>query len=136
MKTDEVPQELSSTYPGHQRLVYAVDRDGEYHGVHSIGWEVESAATLAAIAELERLRCDAWLRAKQGSASPLEFHMYSRRMDLALLAGATGLWRWRVRRHFAAQRFNKLNATLLARYADALQISIATLSAIPQSLDS
>lgn len=136
MKTDEVPQELSLTYPGHQRLVYAVDRDGEYQGVHSIGWDVESEATLAAIAEVERLRLDAWQRATQGIASPLEFHMYSRRMDLPLLAGAAGLWQWRVRRHFSTQRFKKISAAMLARYADALQIPIATLTTIPQSLDS
>lgn len=133
MKTDEVPQDLSQTYPGHQRLVYAVDADGEYRGVHSIGWDVESAATLAAIAEVERLRHDAWQRAKQGSASPLEFHMYNRRMDLPLLAGAAGTWQWRVRRHFDAKIFRKLNAAMLTCYADALQISVTELCALPDT---
>lgn len=134
MKTDEVPQDLSKTYPGHQRLVYAVDADGEYRGVHTIGWDVESAATLDAIAEVERLRDDAWHRAKQGLASPLEFHMYNRRMDLPLLAGAAAMWQWRVRRHFNPQRFRKLSATMLARYADALQIPVAELCALPDTL--
>ncbi|MFT3929826.1 MAG: hypothetical protein QM709_05925 [Spongiibacteraceae bacterium] len=134
MKTDEVPQDLSLTYPGHHRLVYAVDDKGEYLGVHSAGWDVESAATLAAIAEVERLRDDAWRRAKQGIASPLEFHMYNRRMDLPLLAGAAAMWQWRVRRHFDAKKFRKLSAKILVRYADALQISIVELCTVPDTL--
>lgn len=134
MKTDEVPQDLSLTYPGHHRLVYAVDDKGEYLGVHSAGWDVESEATLAAIAEVERLRDAAWQRAKQGIASPLEFHMYNRRMDLPLLAGAAAMWQWRVRRHFDAQRFRKLSAAMLARYADALQIAVAELRTVPENL--
>jgi hypothetical protein len=133
MKIDEVPQEVSPNYDGHRRLVYAVSGDGEYRGVHTDGWDVESAATLAAIAEVERLRTDAWQRAEAGAASPLEFHMYTRRMDLALLAGAAGMWQWRVRRHFDPRRFARLKPSVLARYAQALQISSAMLSVLPES---
>jgi hypothetical protein len=133
MKIDEVPQEVSPTYDGHRRLLYAIDRDGEYRGVQSDGWDVESAATMAAIAEVERLRADAWRRAKAGLASPLEFHMYTRRMDLPLLAGAAGLWQWRVRRHFDPRRFARLSPAALARYAQALQISPAMLCVLPES---
>ena len=66
-----------------------------------------------------------------GRTSPLEFHMYDRRMDLALLGQTTGLWRWRIRRHFRPEIFARLKPALLARYADALGLSVDTLRRLP-----
>jgi hypothetical protein len=44
-------------------------------------------------------------------------------MDVALLAQATGLWRWRVRRHFRPEIFARLPRALLQRYADAIGVT-------------
>jgi len=54
--------------------------------------------------------------------------MYRARMDLALLSQATGLWRWRVRRHFRPATFRRLPRALLQRYADALGMTPEALS--------
>lgn len=132
MKKDEVPQDSESLYPGQRKLLYAVDSDGRYVGVHSSGWEVESAATRAAIAEINKARDKAWERAKQGISSPLEFHMYNCRMDVALLAQASGLGKWRVRRHLRAKIFAKLPARILNRYSEALGIPPSELQALPE----
>lgn len=132
MKKDEVPQDDASTFPGQHKLLYAVDDDGQYVGVHSAGWEVESAATRAAIAEINRVRAEAWERASRGETSPLEVHMYDCRMDLDLLAQATGLYRWRVRRHFRPKVFAKLSASMLMRYSDALGLSPSELQRLPE----
>ena len=53
MKLDDVPQDHSSTYGGHSKLVYAVDANGHYQGSQSDGWEPEAYATQLAVAELE-----------------------------------------------------------------------------------
>ena len=45
MKLDEVPQDHSSTYGGHSKLVYAVDASGHYQRAQSDGWETEAFAT-------------------------------------------------------------------------------------------
>ena len=131
MEKHSVPQDPSPTYEGQRKLLYAVDDKGEYTGVHSAGWEVETFATLAAVAELDRLREDAWTRALAGRTSALEFHMFDRRMELDTLAATTGIWKWRIRRHFDVQRFSRLPEHIRQRYADAMGISVERLRSVP-----
>src|SRR5690554_5356668 len=99
MRADEVPQDTSSTYGGHRKLLYAQADSGEYTGVQSTGWEVEAQATRDAIAQFEHWAAQARAQVEAGQKSPLYFHMYDCRMDLPLLSQLTGLWRWRVKRH-------------------------------------
>jgi hypothetical protein len=131
MKADEVPQETAKTYGGVKKLLYAVDDSGEYTGVRSAGWEVESYVTMAAVDEIVRLRNDALTRARTGKTSPLEFHMFDRRMELATLAATSGLWTWRVKRHFKPEVFAKLDEKTLARYADCMGITVDQLRSLP-----
>jgi hypothetical protein len=70
-------------------------------------------------------------RAKAGQSSPLEYWMYARRMDLPLLSQSTGIWQWRVRRHFRPEIFARLNDAFLSRYAEALGIRVEQLKALP-----
>lgn len=131
MKTDEVPQEPSRTYGGVKKLLYAVDEQGEYRAVKSAGWEVEAYATVAAVDELERLRDAAWLAARDGSSSPLAYHMYRRRMDPPTLAAAAGVWRWQLKRHLRSAPFARLGDRQLTRYAEALGVTVEALRRLP-----
>lgn len=130
-----MPQDNSPTYAGLRKMLYAVDERGNYIGVPSTGWEVEAFATQTAVFELDRLRSDAWQRARDGQTSALEFHMYRNRMEPDTLSATTGIWRWRIRRHFQPARFAKLPERLLARYADAMGITVAALRVVPDSPD-
>lgn len=132
MDKSAVPQDPSPTYEGQRKLLYAVDDKGEYTGVHSAGWEPETFATMTAVAELDRLRDEAWTRASTGQTSALEFHMFDRRMELDTLAATTGIWKWRIRRHFDVQRFARLPESILQRYATAMGISVERLRKVPQ----
>lgn len=132
MKKDDVPQDNISTYAGHQKLFYAVEKDGEYTGVQSSGWDVEGEATLDAINVINADRQAAWQRAKDGISSPLEFHMYNCRMDLTLLAQATGLFKWRIKRHFNPENFKKLSEKNIANYCDALGLDRKALFELPE----
>jgi hypothetical protein len=132
MHKDSVPQDDSETYAGHRKLMYAVDERGAYTEVRSTGWEVEAFATLTAVGELDRLRDDAWRRARNGETSPLEYHMYRKRMELATLAATTGIWRWRIRRHFDPKRFAMLSDAVLVRYAEVMGLQIAELRGLPE----
>ena len=123
MRCDEVPQDQNSTFAGHQKLLYATDEQGRYRGVGSQGWSAETYATRLALAAYEELAAQAHARWKQGKTSPLEYLMYERRMDLMDLSRATGLWRWRIRRHFKPKNFARLSIRLFDRYADALGLS-------------
>jgi hypothetical protein len=127
VRADQVPQDGNVTLGGHRKAVYAVGPDGRYTVVPSSGWEAEETVTLQAVEQFRRLQEEAHGRALAGATSPLEFHMYRSRMDLELLSQTTGLWRWRIRRHFRPQVFARLKPALLARYADALGISVDAL---------
>jgi hypothetical protein len=127
MDEADVPQDGIPTYGGRRKLFYAVDGDGAYVTVRSSGWEAEAIATASALDEIERLKRDAWRRASVGSASPLEYYMYCRRMDLALLAQTTGFSRWRIRRHFRPLVYARVKDGVLLRYSEALGIEAATL---------
>jgi len=130
MRERDVPQEDSASLAGHRKAVYAVADDGRLRLTPSSGWAAEEVCNRLAVEDLQRRAQDARARALAGTASPLAYHMYRARMDLALLAQATGLWRWRVRRHFRAGVFARLPLRLRERYAEALGISVAALSRV------
>jgi hypothetical protein len=131
MDKGAVPQDASATYGGLRKLLYAVDERGEYTGVNSSGWEVESFSTELAVAELERQRVEALQRARAGMTSALEYHMFARRMDFETLAAVSGIWRWRLRRHLKPAVFARLPEKMLKRYADAMGIEVAELRHLP-----
>ena len=133
MDKQAVPQDHSPTYEGLRKLLYAVDENGNYTGVPSSGWEAESFSTELAVAEMIRQRDDAWQRARSGKTSALEYHMYRNRMDFDTLVMTTGIWRWRVRRHFKPQVFARLRDALLMRYASVMGISVESLKQLPDT---
>ncbi len=131
MELDQVPQEENTTFGGERKAVYALDKDGHYTVVPSTGSKMEETVTTQALAEFVRLREEARERITAGLASPLEYHMYDKRMDPLTLAQSVGLFTWRVRRHLKPKPFCRLSAKLLARYAEALGIDTKTLMALP-----
>jgi len=130
MLDSEVPQEGNVTLGGHRKALYARGADGKMHIVQSTGWEVEEIVTRQAVDGLNRLADDARQRVATGQTSALEYHMHKARMDVPLLAQVTGLWQWRIRRHFRPDRFARLSPSLLARYADAMGLTIAQLTKV------
>lgn len=127
MLDSEVPQEGNSTLDGHRKAVYARGADGKLHLVQSAGWEVEEIVTRQAVDDLRRLAEDARRRVIAGQTSPLEFHMHRVRMDVPLLAQASGIWQWRIRRHFRPEVFARLSPAVLGRYAEAMGLSVEQL---------
>jgi hypothetical protein len=133
MQDNEVPQDNSATLGGFRKALYARGADGRIHTVASTGWEAEEAATLQAVDECNRQITQAHADVVAGRASPLRYHMLRARMDETLLAQTVGLGlfgRWRVRRHLRPETFAKLAPRLLARYAEALGLTMDQLQHI------
>lgn len=131
MEKDQVPQEGNVTLRGERKAVYALGEDGHYTLVPSAGSKVEETVTTQALGEFVRLRDEARERVNAGRASPLEYHMYDKRMDPPTLAQSTGFFAWRVRLHLKPKHFRRLRPGLLQRYADALGVDPETLTTIP-----
>jgi hypothetical protein len=131
MDVDEVPQEGNRTLGHHRKALYAKDADGRMVIVASRGSEVDEAVTLQAVARMNAQADEARAQALAGATSPLEYWMYARRMDVALLSQISGIWQWRIRRHFRPQRFERLSPRVLTRYAEALGVSAGQLQSLP-----
>jgi hypothetical protein len=123
MLESEVPQEGNVTLGGHRKALYARGADGKLQIVQSAGWEVEEIVTRQAVDDLNRLAEEARQRVIAGQTSALEYHMHKARMDLPMLAQTTGLWQWRIRRHFRPAVFARLSPALLERYASVMGVS-------------
>jgi len=117
---------------GRSKALYALGEDGRYQVVPSNGWEAEEIVLDQAIDEFKRLATEAHDRARAGLGSALEYHMYSRRMDLALLADVSGFWQWQVRRHLRPGSFSALSPAKQRRYAEALGMGLDALNALPE----
>ena len=113
-----------------KEVTYAVDPDGRYELVSSSGWEPKNISNHQAweviAAEVEEVR----QKVVEGRLSPLAYHMSRNLMDISLLAGYMNMFRWRVKRHFKPQVFNKLNPEILKKYADLFKISVEQLKDI------
>lgn len=131
MKKDEVPQQNAKAFMGHSKLLYATDSQGRYAPAPCNGWEAEEIVLEQAIAEYVQQAADAWQRAKAGSGSTLEYHMFKQRMDVVLLAQTTGFFKRTVRRHLKPGAFQKLSTARRERYADALGVSTTDLDRLP-----
>lgn len=131
MKKEDVPQHQSSSLAGQRKPLYVVDEHGRYTTELSSGWDVEEVVLHQALQQFLQLAEAARVRVESGASSPLEYHMFTRRMDVTVLAQSMGLFKWQVRRHFKPAVFRRLSADLLSRYAYVLGVSVAALQQLP-----
>lgn len=132
MKIEDVPQDnkyLNDTIL--RDLTYAVDENGNYQAVKSVGWTPKNDA-LEVTMESIREECEEIaIRVKAGETSPLEYHMAKNIMSLELLSEYTGLSKRKIRKHLTPKAFADLDEDTLSKYAEALRISVNTLKNIP-----
>ena len=131
MDLDAVPQEGNATLGGQRKVMYARGEGGRIVAVPSRGWEAEEIVTSQAVDALIEQAQEARARVLAGTAAPLEYWMYERRMDVPLLSQTSGFWQWRVKRHLQPEHFAKLSLKQLERYSDALGVPPADLQKLP-----
>lgn len=128
MKKSEVPQDSGRiVQKGSRELYYAVDENGEYTTALSTGWEAKNIVQDHTMQVLQFEIDEAKANVKAGKISPIYYFMLLTRMDIGVLSGYTGFWKWRIKRHFQPQIFERLNNRQLQRYADAFDITVVEL---------
>ena len=130
MKKEEVPQDLGSLGKITTEIQYATDESGKYTTQPSQGWEVKTGALDVTWENIEKKAAAAREKVLRGEASPLLFFMEKKLMSVPILAGYTGIWRWRIRRHLRPAVFRKLPENLLRRYAAAFECSVEELKSM------
>jgi hypothetical protein len=131
MDVSEVPQEGNRTLGNHRKALYARDATGRMVLVASRGSEIDETVTLQAVQRLNAFAEAARRRCLAGQTAPLEVWMWTQRMDLALLSQVTGIWQWRILRHFRPRNFARLKPALQQRYAQALGLRVEQLQQLP-----
>jgi hypothetical protein len=129
MQLNEVPQD-GLDYKERdklRKLMYAVDKDGHYTGVASVGWEAENTATKSAWDEVDEILRETEASVRAGRLSPIAYFMQKSLMDVALLARYVGKWQWTVRRHMKPAVFARLSEGTLAKYAAVFNVTVADL---------
>lgn len=128
MKESEVPQDKGRFEALNMReLCYATDEEGNYKTALSAGWKPKEIALDTALEDIKERTEEARKAVATGTTSPIAYFMELNKMDLPVLAGYVGMWQWRVKRHFKPSVFSKMSDRLLAKYADAFNISIEEL---------
>lgn len=132
MKKEEVPQDDANTLEGKFKVVkYALNENGEYEKVPSVGWEPENVALQQAWSVINEQVAEARRKVEAGQCSTLAYHMEVNMMDPALLSKHAGVPARSVKRHLEPAEFAALDERTLQRYAEALQLTVAELKQLP-----
>ena len=131
MKIKEVPQDgviLESS--GVRDVCYAVDENGKYTEVLSVGWEPKNDAINFAWdsinEESERIKEEVL----SGKLSPLAYHIHRLVMTPAILADYSGFSKREIKRFCEPKYFSGLKHDDLTKLAEALQISVEQLISV------
>ena len=118
MKIDEVPQEDAEAFEKEFKVLqYAVDDNGRFTTVKSVGWNPKTVVMQNAWDfENEKAEIARQLVLK-GKKSPLYYHARKNMMNSSLLAGYTGFCRISVLLHFNPKIFRRLSQNKLKKYA-------------------
>jgi len=124
MKKENVPQDMGALGKITKEVCYATDSSGKYTTELSNGWDVKNEALNVAWKEVEERIAKARQQVLDGAASPLLFFMEYRLMDIGILAGYTGYWKWQIKRHLTPEVFKRLSERKLQKYADAFNVKV------------
>lgn len=127
MKKEDVPQDPSALVGVTRDVCYVKDKDGKYTTDLSIGWDVKKQALDNAWDDINERVAEAALKVKNGEISPVYYFMEKNLMDLTLLSGYTGFWKWTIKRHFKPSVFKSLSESKLNTYAKAFDINVEEL---------
>ncbi len=130
MKKEDVPQDISSLGKLTTEICYATDESGNYTASQSRGWDVKIDALDVTWQDIDRKIAAARQKAIDGQVSPLLFFMERGVMDIPILAGYTGFWKWQVKKHLKPDVFKNLPEKKLLKYAEVFNVSLEELKSM------
>lgn len=124
MEKDQVPQDDANIYEGKLKaLKYAVEKDGSYTKVHTVGWEPENIVLDQAWEVINEQVEEVRREVMEGRKSPIALHMVKQMLEPSMVAGYTGFPVFLVKLHCRPWFFRRLSPKQLDRYAHAFRIS-------------
>lgn len=124
MEADKVPQDDTNILEGKLKVLkYAVDKDGNYTSVKSVGWEPENIVLSQAWDDINAKVEEVRKKVIAGELSPIAYYMEKQMLELDMVAGYVGYPKFRVKWHLKPKIFKKLNEKQLDKYAYAFRIT-------------
>lgn len=130
MDKKQVPQDEGLLDGKTRDVCYALDENGNYVQVLSVGWKPKNEALSQALELINQQIEDAKQKFIDRKASPIEYWMLKNKMDIGILSDYTGFFKWTIKRHMKPNIFNNLSQKKIAKYAQAFNISIEELTNI------
>lgn len=127
MKKEDVPQDKSALEGITRDVCYVKNSDGTYTTDLSTGWEVKKDALDNAWEDIKERVEEARKAVANGEKSPIYYFMEKKLMDLTILSGYTGYWKFNIKRHFKPSVFRSLSEEKLKKYAKTFEISMEEL---------
>jgi hypothetical protein len=131
MKKEEVPQDGRFLETTNVRdIYYAVDENGNYCQVQSVGWEAKNEAL--------SLTWDSILDAAEsirqevlaGEKSPLAYHLQVHLFDVGMLSAYSGISKKTIKKHLQPKEFERLDDITLEKYANTLNMTVDELKKV------
>lgn len=124
MEKDKVPQDDANILEGKLKVVkYAVDDDGSYTKVQTVGWEPENIVLHQAWEVINEKVENIRKQVKEGKLSPIAYHMEKQMLETSMVAGYTGIPAFIVKLHLKPWFFKRLSDKQLEKYAIAFRIT-------------
>jgi hypothetical protein len=131
MKEDQVPQDNANMLGGKVRVLkYALDKEGNYTKVPTVGWEPENIVLSQAWEAVNENTESIRKKVLAGELSPLAYHMEKQMLNAKMLADYTGYFSFTVKKHLKPKNFKKLSPEQLKKYAEVFQITVEQLTTI------
>lgn len=123
MKKNQVPQDDAGMFEGKSRdLQYAVDEDGNYTVVKSVGWEPKNIVLQQTWEDIRKRLDVVRKQVKQGRHSPLYYHMKKHLMNKRMLAKYAGVSVFKVWLHLKPKWYARIDKETLEKYKKALNM--------------
>ena len=125
MNKEQVTQDKDSSMDkNYKSIVYAIDIDGNYIKVPSVGWEPENFALKQAWDSINENIEQAKKQVISGEISPIGYYMEKNQYTVKRLAHLAGFPKRKIRKHLNPKNFAKLNQKTFETYTTVFQITI------------
>jgi hypothetical protein len=127
-------KDLIMNYPEHQVVYYAEKNDGTYGplqtGAYMAGNHIDEFYRLT-----ENLNRSLLEQLKNGKISPICYYMNIEMLTIPELAARVGVSKRSLKKHMSPDGFQKLSISKLKRYADVLNIQVANMFQIIETIE-
>jgi hypothetical protein len=131
MKVEEIPQDDRFVGKTNVRdFYYALDKDGNYCQVPSVGWEPKNDALSLAWTNISEEAESVRREVLNGKKSPLAYHLAMHMLDVSMLASYSGIPKKTIKKHLQPEEFERLDDAALQQYAAMMMITVEELKTV------